>query len=89
MASVNAKAGWFSKRHQTNEAFLAYQAEKEARIQEQQAASDARIEAARTRTPQEQLKRLNALFGPGQGAKKERARIARKIEAQKEEAKSE
>jgi hypothetical protein len=85
MASVNAKAGWFSKRHQTNEAFLAYQAVKEARAQEQQRACEAREEAARNRTPQEQLKRLDSLLGPGQGAVKERARIARKIKAAKKE----
>ena len=89
MSSVNAKAGWFSKRQQTNEAFLACRAEKEARVQEQQEACEARIAAALTRTPQEQEKRLDALLGPGQGAVNERARIARKIEAQKEEAKSE
>ncbi len=84
MKSVNAKPGWFSKRNQTNEAFLAYQAEKEARVQEQHVACVERIEAALTRTPQEQLKRLDALLGPGQGAVRERARIARKIAAQKE-----
>lgn len=87
MASVNAKPGWFSKRNQTNEAFLDYQAEKEARVQDQQRACAERIEAARTRTPQQQLKRLDALLGPGQGAQRERARIAVKIKAAKEAAK--
>ena len=87
MASVNAKAGWFSRRNQTNEAFLAHQADKEVRVQEQQRACEARIAAARTRTPQEQLKRLDSLLGPNKGAKKERARIALKIQAQEEAAK--
>jgi hypothetical protein len=32
-----------------------------------------------TRTPQEQLKRLDELFGVGKGAKAERARLAKQI----------
>jgi len=34
------------------------------------------------RTPQEQLERLDGLFGKGQGAVKERARLAKLIEAE-------
>lgn len=84
MVSVNAKAGWFSKRHQTNEAHLKARAIREARVQEQMEAFEEREEAARKRTPQEQLKRLNDMFGVGQGAKKERAKLARRIAAQKQ-----
>jgi len=86
MASVNAKAGWFSRRHQTNEAFLAYQAEKEGRVQQQQRDCQARIEAAKNRTPEEQVARLDKMFGKGQGAKKERAKLALRIEAKQDKA---
>lgn len=41
----------------------------------------ARQAAADKRTPEEQLQRLDKLFGPGQGAGKERVKLALKIKA--------
>lgn len=38
-----------------------------------------RQEVAKNRTPQEQLSRLDAKFGTGQGAVKERAKLAKRI----------
>lgn len=40
-----------------------------------------RIEAAAQRTPEEQLARLDAAFGKGKGAVKERAKLAARIAA--------
>jgi dTMP kinase len=41
-----------------------------------------RFEETSKRTPQEQLKRLDLMFGEGQGAQKERAKLQRRIEEQ-------
>ena len=76
----------FSRRNKTNEAFLAYQTQQESRMLEQQAAFKVRVAAAKNRTPEEQIARLNTLFGEGKGAKKERKKLALRIEI-KEEAK--
>ena len=40
-----------------------------------------RIEAAKNRTPEEQLARLDAALGVGVGATKERAKLAKRIKA--------
>jgi len=45
---------------------------------------NARQEAAAKRTPQEQLKRLDMMFGKGKGATKERAKLAARINKAKE-----
>lgn len=42
-----------------------------------------RAEKATKRTPQEQLKRLDEMLGEGQGAVKERAKLARQIAEEK------
>lgn len=39
-----------------------------------------RLEVSSQRTPEEQLSRLDQMFGEGQGAAKERAKLARRIE---------
>ena len=39
-----------------------------------------RIEMSNQRTPEEQLQRLDDMFGEGQGASKERLKLAMKIE---------
>jgi dTMP kinase len=46
------------------------------------ASAKERAEATTNRTPQEQLKRLDTMFGDGQGAQKERAKLQRRIEEQ-------
>lgn len=42
-----------------------------------------RNNASATRSPEEQLKRLNSRFGKGEGAKKERRKLERKIQKSK------
>lgn len=42
--------------------------------------AEARQRAAEERTPQEQLARLDAMFGSGVGAKKERAKLLARIQ---------
>jgi len=42
-----------------------------------------RLEVTSQRTPEEQTKRLDMKFGKGLGAKKERAKLARRIEDRK------
>lgn len=39
-----------------------------------------RLKLAESRTPQEQLARLDKMFGNGKGATKERAKLEKKIE---------
>ena len=38
-----------------------------------------RLAVSSNRTPEEQLKRLDTMFGVGQGARKEREKLAKKI----------
>jgi len=54
--------------------------------QRRQEAAKLRQEATSKLTPQERLARLDAAFGPGQGAQKERAKLAKLIQAQQEPA---
>jgi hypothetical protein len=49
------------------------------RLEERREDAKERQEVADQRTPHEQLARLDRMFGPGQGAKKERAKLAKKI----------
>ena len=73
-----AKKKGFSRRHETNEAHLnasaAYLAEhgEEAR----QRKADERQAVREVRSPKEQLSILDERLGNGQGAQKERARLA-------------
>ena len=53
----------------------------EARRERRKLSAGARQAVAALRTPEEQLARLDAAFGAGVGAKKERAKLLRKIEA--------
>ena len=78
MSSKNPK--WHSRRYQTSDAhdyaramWKQKQAEKKERALERQ-------EVASKRTPQEQLARLDKMFGEGQGARKERAKLNKRIE---------
>lgn len=75
--------GMFSRRHKTGEA---HTAAKQARLADEKAQRDAfytRQQAALSRTPQEQIKRLDALVGPGVGAKRERTKLSQQIEDNK------
>ena len=76
-------SGWFSRRYQSNEAHLAAQQAKMERVQDQILDSIERDEAAKNRTPEEQLARLDKMLGKGKGAKKERARLKKKIQDRK------
>jgi hypothetical protein len=81
MSSTVKMDGWFSRRHKTNEPLLAYRAEKDRKEQEQYAWAQERTAEAAKRTPQEQLKRLDKMFGKGLGAKRERKRLVGRIKA--------
>jgi hypothetical protein len=81
--------GNFSRRHKTGAAHAAAVQNRLSQEQAQLEAQAQREAEAAQRTPQEQIKRLDALLGKGQGAKRERARLAVKIEAAKLEAKQE
>lgn len=71
-----------SRKHGMNEGpLLAYRQAVREQVARKAASDRARTLAASKRTPQEQVKRLDALLGLGQGAKRERARIARKLRA--------
>jgi hypothetical protein len=80
-----SRSGWFSRRYQTSQQHLEAQAAKQAKWDAQDEDSAIRDEEARNRTPQQQLKRLDALLGKGEGAKRERARLKAKILASQEE----
>lgn len=51
------------------------------RKEEKRRKADELRAAASLRTPEEQIARLDSMFGPGQGAKKERAKLAERIKA--------
>jgi len=69
------KAGWFSRRNQTNTAHdNARQAREALQIAKFQNAQKRNEEAA-NRSPREQLRRLDQRLGAGVGAKNERARL--------------
>ena len=70
---------WFSRRNQTPDAFYAHQAAKRAKWAAQDAALLERAKARASRSDAEQLSRLDNLLGKGVGAKKERARLAKRI----------
>lgn len=78
------KPGWFSRRNKTSEAHEKAKAAKEAAWLAQLKASVTRELAAKERTPEEQIERLDRMFGKGKGAKKERAKLAARIQAREE-----
>lgn len=49
------------------------------KLADKQAEAQVRQAEREARSPQEQLARLDKMFGPGQGAKKERTKLARRI----------
>lgn len=72
--------GWFSRRHQTSEAFVNAQSRRLAEQEARLLASKARDVEAKSRSPKEQLGRLDAMFGKAVGAVRERARLLARIE---------
>jgi hypothetical protein len=83
-----SRSGWFSRRYPTSQQHLEAQAAKQARWDGQAEDSQEREEAARARTPQEQLKRLDTLLGKGLGAKRERKRLRAKVQGEPEKEES-
>lgn len=69
----------FSRRHVTRIPLEEYRSKKEGKLDRQSRAERARIEAAASRTPEEQMARLDKRFGEGQGAQRERKKLAQKM----------
>ena len=72
-------AGWFSRRHQTNEAHSAAVQERAAKTSAQRREADCVQLGAESRTPEQQLAKLDARLGKGVGATRERAKLLKEI----------
>ena len=72
-----------------SEAQARAQTEWDERKRSKEEARIVRQEARASRTDEQQLARLDKLLGPGVGAKKERARLAKRIEDRKAKPKAE
>lgn len=68
------KAGWFSTRHQTGTAHIAAQEKRRMRMEQRREREQNTVK----RSADEQIARLDAMFGKNKGAKKERAKLAAK-----------
>lgn len=66
-------------KHGTTEAQKAAQEKRAAYKLSRTALREANLKARAARSPQQQLDRLDTLLGKGQGARKERARLAKQI----------
>jgi len=75
MSSKNPKSKWHSRRYQTSEAHDYARAMWKQKQMEKKERALERQEVASKRTPQEQLARLDKMFGEGKGAQKERAKL--------------
>lgn len=75
------KGAAFSRRHYSNAALEAYRAEMQRRVNDQMSAMESRHAEARERTAAQQIARLDARLGNGQGAKRERARLKKLLNA--------
>jgi len=73
------KAGWFSRRHVDGTAAREHLQHVERRRDDKKAAAAERAIERAQRSDEQQLKRLDRMFGAGQGANKERARLAKRI----------
>jgi hypothetical protein len=72
--------GWYSRRHKTSEPYRQYRAQQEERARTFWAGIKQRGIEAAERTPAEQLERLDKLFGPNKGAKKERKKLLKRLD---------
>jgi hypothetical protein len=72
--------GWFSRRQRTGVALDEYRERKERKIDTQERAQMERDKAARARSPEEQIRRLDE---KGYDAKRERKKLANRISARK------
>lgn len=79
----NRSKGWFSRRHKSAQPHMLAQREREDKEQERLFTMAINAELRAKRTPEDQIAVLNKRLGQGQGAKKERARLAAQIEARK------
>lgn len=69
------KAGFFSRRHENSQAFVAAKESREAKTRNNRQNAEERARLAASRSPREQLELLDRRLGVGVGAKKERARL--------------
>lgn len=72
--------GWFSRKHRTAAAHLKAKAEKAKHVENHLEAIAQRQADRKNRSDVEQLKLLDERLGEGIGAKKERARLRKRIE---------
>jgi hypothetical protein len=70
---------WHSRRHRTDEAHTKARNAWLDKLAEKKESAKARQLEADERTPEQQLQRLDRMFGAGLGAKKERAKIAKRM----------
>ena len=83
-SSVEAKkAGNFSRRHRDNQACMAHQDAWFGKIEDRKIQAQVRQELADERSPQEQVARLDDMFGAGLGATKERGKLAKRLVTKK------
>jgi|SRR5581483_11586669 len=75
---------WFSRKHQAADAHVAVREANEARFMQKFDDAQHRAHEARNRKPEEQLARLDKMFGKGVGAQRERVKLARRIEVAKQ-----
>lgn len=75
------QAKWFSRRYQSSQGLSTYRDNRDKAQAAKSYAESQRDAAARARTPNQQLVRLDALLGKGLGALRERSRLVKLIKA--------
>lgn len=77
-------AGWFSRKHRTNEMHSAASEAKHEKYAQKYLTARERTAVSAKRTLAEKVENLDRMFGTGVGATKERARLALKVELAKQ-----